>query len=1074
MFDAGTAALIRRAPRIDGIDPETLPQELTRAYAELVALRLRREEPDVETARALNLDRLLRLASVYEAVADTSHAAEDRRAAAFVAATAYQIVGRTALRPEVNAADILGPASIHPLVAAPLLFLIAGQSPDAREAGLRLQGLAADDLLLTALLETLADLSAERFEAILQRAERLQGLRSSLGESLEYQAAQALYGLCWSSIVQLVSRVLDQPLPPSAFRTFDTPQLAFSQVELLAIADIPMPDEGGTLVGAFTGPRHLARLLRHVADGLAESGLATLPAPAGVDAEAWRAWIRHRAKSKPTIWPNHRPPIEDGLLEVGRSAVLVLPTGAGKTTVSELKIAATLTSGRKVIFLVPTLALVDQLRDDLARSFPIDLGGISVSSDGDLTILASGPELQQIEVMTPERLLALLSFADADVSEVGLIVVDECHILSPLGGGARSLDAMLCLLHAAKRAPQADLLLLSAMLTNGQELADWLTELTARPARLYYDPWKPSRQARGVVVYPQELLDPITVYARARRRGRTVVQPSRLVTAHALFGLQNNWNPDAAQDTSLVQLMANPVKLNVGTAGPTANANTVAAAIAERSAMAGLKTIVFVQQAGYAISTARKLAARLPTVEQPTQNEITLRAEIATELGPRARSLVIESAGALPHNGDMLSAERRLAESLFQRPDGARVIIATPTLAQGMNLPAQVAILAGNIRNENRAREDLKQHELLNAAGRAGRAGHLANGTVVLVPEPVVGFRENGRATAEAFGRLKSILPETDQCVQVDDPLTEMLDRIQRGELADVEVRYFLSRLRAGEADDTAADAAVAMVNGSLAGFRARQRAEAIEFEEKIGFLKAALSAEAEAFDPDATRISAFTGMSVSAIQSAAERIERDIAALPSTIAEWCDWLVDFLADDVEARDALLMGDVDIIKAVARGTKSDPPLTAVEFVRLKAGLRAWIGGRPFDEIEAALGVAVEEVGTCDRSRDLVLKLANRRFYMIAVALAELAKMKLAASGLVAVNPAVLEILPIGIRRGFDSPEKAAFAHRSPGIRTRVGVHRAFVDQFGDLAPALGVSFRDVLSLIDVHMAFDLE
>lgn len=115
--------------------------------------------------------------------------------------------------------------------------------------------------------------------------------------------------------------------------------------------------------------------------------------------------------------------------------------------------------------MVPTLALVDQLRDDLARSFPSDLGGVVVSADGDLTVLASGPELQNIEVMTPERLLALLSFADADVSEVGLIVFDECHILTRVGGQGRCVDAMLCLLHAVKRAPHADLLLLAAMLT---------------------------------------------------------------------------------------------------------------------------------------------------------------------------------------------------------------------------------------------------------------------------------------------------------------------------------------------------------------------------------------------------------------------------------------------------------------------------------------------------------------------------------------------------------------------------------------------------------------------------------
>lgn len=1068
MFDAGTAALIRQAPRIEGVDPETLPQRLTETYAKLVALRLRAGDADADATRDLDLDLLLRLAGVYEAIADTGQIVEERQSAAFVAATAYQIVGRVGLDTAVAGASLLSASSINPLVAAPLLFLIAGQSPDAREAGLRLQGLQANNLLLTALLETLADLSAERFESILQRAERLQGLRSNPELSLEEQATQALYGLCWAGLGQLAAKILDAPLPPTAFRRFDTPQETFRQVEALSVSDVPMPDEGGTLVSAFTGPRHLARLLRQVADGLEGAGIAMLPTPHGVNVDAWRAWIAHRAKSKPTIWPNHRPAIDDGLLEAGRSAVLVLPTGAGKTTVSELKIAAVLAAGRKVIFLVPTLALVDQLRDDLSRSFPQNLGGVVVSADGDLTVLASGPELQSIEVMTPERLLALLSFADADVSQVGLIVFDECHILTRVGGQSRCVDAMLCLLHAVKRAPQADLLLLSAMLTNGQELADWLTELTGRAARYYHHPWKPSRQARGVVVYPNQSINAIEAFARAKRRGRKPTKPSVAVVPHALFGLQNNWNRGSPEDTSLVRLLTETVSISIGKKGPTPNANTVAAALAERSASAGLKTIIFVQQADHACSTARKLALKLPRVGDLSATELALQAEIVTELGPTASSLVDAEAGALPHNGDMLSSERRLAESLYQRPDGAKVIVATPTLAQGMNLPAQVAILAGNVRNEDKKRTDLKQHELLNAAGRAGRAGHLANGTVLLIPEPVVGFGAHSAASPGAFEKLESILPANDQCLRIDDPLAELLDSIQLGNLAAQEVRYFLSRLRAGETDDTAVEAGLAMVRGSLAAFQARAREDAAGFAEKVQTLQAALDTEAEEFDAEATRISAFTGMSVAAIQSASARLE--IAGLPSTVDDWCAWIIDFLAEDEEARNALLGVDVDTIKAVVRGKKSDPDVASEEFARLKAGLSAWVGGRPFDEIEVALGVLPESVGTCVRSRDLVLKLVNRRFYMIAVAVVELAKGKLVAAGVEAENPAVLEILPVAIRRGWDSPEKTAFAHRNPGV-SRVEIHRAFAARFGHPDPTLGLTFREVLNLVDAQIAF---
>ena len=103
---------------------------------------------------------------------------------------------------------------------------------------------------------------------------------------------------------------------------------------------------------------------------------------------------------------------------------MVLPTGAGKTTVSALKIAGVLARGKKSLFPAPTHALVDQLTADLQEMFPEDLIGSVVSSDFDLLLL-SGAQLQEIEIMTPERCLAMLSFAPEAFSDVGLLVFDD-------------------------------------------------------------------------------------------------------------------------------------------------------------------------------------------------------------------------------------------------------------------------------------------------------------------------------------------------------------------------------------------------------------------------------------------------------------------------------------------------------------------------------------------------------------------------------------------------------------------------------------------------------------------------
>ena len=60
---------------------------------------------------------------------------------------------------------------------------------------------------------------------------------------------------------------------------------------------------------------------------------------------------------------------------------------------------------------------------------------------------------------------------------------------------------MFCVLAFNSIAPDADFLFLSAMLKNGDAFAEWIEALTGRSC-IFADPlWKPSRQARGVLLY---------------------------------------------------------------------------------------------------------------------------------------------------------------------------------------------------------------------------------------------------------------------------------------------------------------------------------------------------------------------------------------------------------------------------------------------------------------------------------------------------------------------------------------------------------------------------------------------
>ena len=177
------------------------------------------------------------------------------------------------------------------------------------------------------------------------------------------------------------------------------------------------------------------------------------------------------------------------------------PTGSGKTTLAALKIASTIASGKTVVYLAPTHALVGQVERDLNER----VGGLAVAeSVDDTTVEDILPALPTLAVVTPERCFSLLTFAPELFANVGLLVFDECHLLGVGSGeeGAltrrvdrRGVDAMLCLLTFLATAPHADLLLLSAMVSNGPEVAAWLQALTGRPVHAFDDPWQPNSAA---------------------------------------------------------------------------------------------------------------------------------------------------------------------------------------------------------------------------------------------------------------------------------------------------------------------------------------------------------------------------------------------------------------------------------------------------------------------------------------------------------------------------------------------------------------------------------------------------
>ena len=132
MFDESSRRLIRSAPDLPGLGAEVLDELLTEAHVELATIRLEILGEDA-SRRSILLDKVRRLAATFEAYVALELQSARTQAAAFVAASAHQIIARAA-HPGAEGPTLLSSDAVSSAIASTLLFLIADRAADAAEA----------------------------------------------------------------------------------------------------------------------------------------------------------------------------------------------------------------------------------------------------------------------------------------------------------------------------------------------------------------------------------------------------------------------------------------------------------------------------------------------------------------------------------------------------------------------------------------------------------------------------------------------------------------------------------------------------------------------------------------------------------------------------------------------------------------------------------------------------------------------------------------------------------------------------------------------------------------------------
>jgi hypothetical protein len=388
------------------------------------------------------------------------------------------------------------------------------------------------------------------------------------------------------------------------------------------------------------------------------------------------------------LWSSQRAALPLALDAANRGAVVNLRTSAGKTRVAELAMLQTLLAdpAARIFYLAPFRSLALEVEHTLAATFSWLGHGVSHLYGGS-RVSSVDTELaaeSAITIATPEKARALFRAAPELFENVKLVIVDEGHLIGPSERYVRN-EVFVDHLRSLVRSTGARLLLLSAVLPNAQELAEWVTGDADAVAS---STWKPSAERFGLLRWNGARV-------RVDWQGEVASFNPSFVQAKPLgFGRRRKSFPD--------------------------NKNEAVAATAVRLSAIG-PVMIFTGRAVSVPNLARAVLLALGESPEdhlwPQHEWKVFEAVCQEELDPNAIELRAARAGVVCHS-NRLTAQVRLALEHLMRSKPPKIIVATTTLAQGVNVGISSVIVATPYISQR----TIDKRDFWNICGRAGRA----------------------------------------------------------------------------------------------------------------------------------------------------------------------------------------------------------------------------------------------------------------------------------------------------------------------------------------------------------------
>jgi helicase len=273
---------------------------------------------------------------------------------------------------------------------------------------------------------------------------------------------------------------------------------------------------------------------------------------------------------------------------------------------------------------------------------------------------------------TNEKLDSLITHRASWLSNVGLLIVDEVHELASSRGA--TLEAVVMKMRYLL--PKLQIVALSATIPNASELADWLN------AELVVSSYRPIKLMEGVlfsnVIY---FNDNKHFELQGRDYLAALVEDTLALNKQILFFMSTRKNAE--------------------------NLAKKLASVVEQKLLPKEKLYL------------QRLSERLLNVLESPTEQCRLLSSLAT-------------CGVAFHHAGLLPKQRELIEDAF-RESKLKVVVATPTLALGVNMPAFRVVIPSLYRYTEYGMQRIPVSEYKQMAGRSGRPKYDAYGQAIII-----------------------------------------------------------------------------------------------------------------------------------------------------------------------------------------------------------------------------------------------------------------------------------------------------------------------------------------------------